>query len=924
MDGCKHKYKLGKRRPSYTHPLFRELNDAFDYFSTVENARERRELWVSVATQTKSELDRGSFYFQCLNISKENVREADRVQIEKDIYRSGTMWDNVADRQLWLKKLKHALLAYAVHDQEHGYTQGMNLFASEFLYVTGSVEMTFYLLLYVCETSRIAPDYFTMDMKGLKRDMWVIQQLLRWYLPTLEAHFKACDLDVSYVYIGPLLSLFSNVFSCKQLARFYDVLLTNGLTTMFAAWLSFFKINEPFFMEQTDAGSMMDAINIALARWGNDDENPELGNTIQRSLLHWCMILNANRIEEFRRTAPMNWFDMDLIRKAAADLQINGIRRSKARIGSPKQFIKKFVPRNTAEEVRNDEPQSSTNLALVWIASNIRSPFQCDKVEENRLAAIEICRKYLTIGGYEDILSHQYSNGRRKSVSNPFSCSPLLPHIKSIGKQIRSESHPSTTSGPEESDDESFQRNSECFNNAPEVVDSWVAPESYSSTRALLEGLITCAEKLVLEAHAERMRVHPEQETREELLLGELVTKLQMARAEIPVFKYSDYMTEKLTEHVLEQQRLMESRKWRNRIRDAFRSRKSTRRERGSSTSSSTNLLASQGRTRSNSSSSQSSVSYSCLSLSQSHIVHANKETWRMQIVALLLILKLDSENKSIGLYGALDDEASEHIQALFRAIRDDLQACIDVTFFKTGHGVSETQMNKRVSGFTEELREQLQIWNCDDSAALYKHQWLNTRTRDITECSGGRFAYKKRHRSHQDMGVFDNEDCKQACEKPPGSYEKWRTNSAPLMKCDAEEMKELRHLPKITPEELRDNAPMPKLYLKALAHCQQDRALYWALRSNYHIVRELSQIVDLLPMLSSYTNVESLATLLHNTTYAMQVNLCDSSRIEYIMGQMNRFDVHALNENADIERVAGALLQDLEDQVHIVQTQTW
>lgn len=63
----------------------------------------------------------------------------------------------------------------------------------------------------------LPPDYFTPGMAGLMADMEVMKELLKQFIPELQAHFELHRFDIAMVGIGWLMTLY--VDSCPLEVR---------------------------------------------------------------------------------------------------------------------------------------------------------------------------------------------------------------------------------------------------------------------------------------------------------------------------------------------------------------------------------------------------------------------------------------------------------------------------------------------------------------------------------------------------------------------------------------------------------------------------------------------------------------------------------------------------------------------------------
>ncbi|GBG27323.1 TBC1 domain family member 2A [Hondaea fermentalgiana] len=1065
LEGCKRKYKAGgrRRRVSYTHPLFKELLEAFSALTERGGKCARVEVWRLVALRAEAEMAQDTGYFWKLDVSDENVDEASRIQIEKDIARSGSLWDSLPEEQAlaWRGRLRHILRAYAVHDRRNGYTQGMNLFAAEFLFVTASEELSFWLVMHVCYTSRIAPDYFTSDIAGLKRDVWVVQQLLEQYFPELMAHLKKCDLDVSYLFIGPLLSLFCSVLppGSSRLHQFYDVMLANGETTLFAALLSLFKMSEPSLMQQTDSGSLMDTLNLSLETMQSSD--PAFIETFHRSLLQWCMALDPGTIADFRKSAPMHWCNMDVLLQMARERDqellsahtSSGRRTSNApsalqpstvssstpltssSTSSPLSFggsryrLKLFsnqsqsqsqnFQRNSTGDGGNaalqqngasphglsgteDASSRQLNLRIVWIVSNLRHPFANATAEEYRQAAIATCTDILKRNGYAEILLQQHSDLGR-GPGPPTSASPLLP-----GTMTNSDGGAT-------------------LQHKKDATDVWRAPDSYLGMRALLEGLMDA----LLEASRD-----VSEENSLMLLLDRLYQCIRTSRDAIPLYKNSSALLDELFKLIAPSgaETVAKVVPWRKKLRNVFLPRRSS----GTSSSATPSAASAQaasptasltatagsapglgtgpgagagGRFDSLEDAGLGSAGIGSGGLlgslgSDPEVEDKDRQEWRTHLVLLLLARKVHAENQEIRLYETLDAETGTRISSLYDQIAEALRGDIDAAILNASSsptdasaGPQATRNGRRPqrsmspaeeaatplqSSDTEEDADtlaptaefnhafdyQLRVWSLDRGATLYLATWAHAREMDLRSTQkalgahrrfksyapgrGDSFSPSMRSHSRRSVAGSGRNELSSAGSSargdtsgsgqstgglgldeavadglgPPFGVKKSRSRSSPLgAQTSVERGGEVPRLSREVPVTVRSlqHLDVHKVREISLSNSQHWRALYWALRSNYHLTLEMSQLADVAATVSCRALIKELASYLHTSTYNMQAKLCDAARVDHIALQIETFDGLLSGQSADAESHANqVLLDDLSDQVKLCHVEAW
>lgn len=85
-------------------------------------------------------------------------------------------------------QLYKILIAYAHHNRDVGYCQGLNYIAGLLLIVTDDEEKSFWLLKHIVEI--IVPQYHTKNMANLLLDMAVFKELIRRRLPAVNKHIE--------------------------------------------------------------------------------------------------------------------------------------------------------------------------------------------------------------------------------------------------------------------------------------------------------------------------------------------------------------------------------------------------------------------------------------------------------------------------------------------------------------------------------------------------------------------------------------------------------------------------------------------------------------------------------------------------------------------------------------------------------------
>ncbi|KAI8960483.1 TBC-domain-containing protein [Daldinia sp. FL1419] len=165
-------------------------------------------------------------------------------QIEMDINR--TLTDNIFFRKgPGVAKLNEVLRAYARHNPEVGYCQGMNLIAANLLLIMPSAEDAFWVFVSIIE--RILPQgYYDHSLMASRADQHVLRQYVSEVLPKLSSHLDALSIELEALTFQWFLSVFTDCLSAEALFRVWDVVLciNDGSTFLFQVALALLKLNE--------------------------------------------------------------------------------------------------------------------------------------------------------------------------------------------------------------------------------------------------------------------------------------------------------------------------------------------------------------------------------------------------------------------------------------------------------------------------------------------------------------------------------------------------------------------------------------------------------------------------------------------------------------------------------------------------------
>lgn len=193
------------------------------------------------------------FFDTLLDVPRDEVGPEARDIIDKDIFR--TFCDPVLPRRdvEFARRLERVLLAYAVHNPEIAYTQGMNFIAGGFLHFMTENE-AFWMLKYVVE--ELLPCTHDRTLIGAQADARVLAYYMSRRLKRLHAHFEALEFDVQILTSQWLGALFAYSFPMESAFRIWDFCFYRGPSGLFDIMLCLLRHLEPLLLRCDDLAAL--------------------------------------------------------------------------------------------------------------------------------------------------------------------------------------------------------------------------------------------------------------------------------------------------------------------------------------------------------------------------------------------------------------------------------------------------------------------------------------------------------------------------------------------------------------------------------------------------------------------------------------------------------------------------------------------
>eukprot|EP00808_Paulinella_micropora_P024577 g3897.t1 len=204
-------------------PLFREL-----IWQGIPKGI-RPMVWLSMAQdgseQPSSLISRNKYYSDLLRRSECDIQAEVQQDISKDVHRT-LPTQSYFQRSAGKAALRRVLTAFAVHNPDIGYCQGLNFLAGALLLIMKNEADTFWLLRHVVDP-RTA--YYTNSLCGLHVDLRVLEDLVTFYEPDIAKVLVKKNIQLRNLCASWIMCIFMESplpFACC--ARFWDVFLFYG------------------------------------------------------------------------------------------------------------------------------------------------------------------------------------------------------------------------------------------------------------------------------------------------------------------------------------------------------------------------------------------------------------------------------------------------------------------------------------------------------------------------------------------------------------------------------------------------------------------------------------------------------------------------------------------------------------------------
>ncbi|EAA18056.1 hypothetical protein [Plasmodium yoelii yoelii] len=199
-----------------------------------------------------------TIYERCLN---SEIEPKVLSQIELDMLRTFPHNKNYQLNAQGLTKLRNVLRAFAIYKPKINYCQSMNFIAAITLLFLKE-ELAFWSIVQLIDSDYShkkinISDYYNHEMRGLRRDIIVIEELIKIKFPNIYMHMKEFDVDVSWICSEWLLCLFCTAFPITTTLRIWDCLFYEGDKILFRIVLALFKMNQEKLIKSNSLESIL-------------------------------------------------------------------------------------------------------------------------------------------------------------------------------------------------------------------------------------------------------------------------------------------------------------------------------------------------------------------------------------------------------------------------------------------------------------------------------------------------------------------------------------------------------------------------------------------------------------------------------------------------------------------------------------------
>mmetsp|Transcript_709 Transcript_709/g.2188 ORF Transcript_709/g.2188 Transcript_709/m.2188 type:complete len:1367 (-) Transcript_709:3815-7915(-) len=251
----------------------------------------RAELWQVCSREALLERP---YYYRHIGKTYETLGIASPMasQIEKDLLRTFP-GHPLFLRRSGIASLRRLLTLYSRYNTNVGYCQSLNFLAG-FLLLYMPEENVFWVLDAIVR--RLLPNYFNIELTGVKADCHVLTRLVEQKLPKLAQHFEEHNINLFVVALRWFLQGFVGVLPTRASLRVLDLILLNINDTLFRIALSMLKIFEPQMLQVHDDCELLQMVQNLPSYMFDSDQLIQLA--FDKTLHVKLQVIEKLRVEE--------------------------------------------------------------------------------------------------------------------------------------------------------------------------------------------------------------------------------------------------------------------------------------------------------------------------------------------------------------------------------------------------------------------------------------------------------------------------------------------------------------------------------------------------------------------------------------------------------------------------------------------------
>ncbi|XP_041472007.1 uncharacterized protein LOC121421375 [Lytechinus variegatus] len=144
------------------------------------------------------------------------------------------------------------LSVYALYNPTVGYCQGMSYLVGMLLMVMNDEEDVFWAMVALFEKPKFLAGYFDKNLKRIQSHASLFHKLLRQRFPKVAKHFDSLGVQ-PLMYVTPwFMCLYTSLPCWDTVLAIWDLILLDGVTTIFRVGLSLIDIHQDIILSNTD------------------------------------------------------------------------------------------------------------------------------------------------------------------------------------------------------------------------------------------------------------------------------------------------------------------------------------------------------------------------------------------------------------------------------------------------------------------------------------------------------------------------------------------------------------------------------------------------------------------------------------------------------------------------------------------------